>query len=260
MIFKHSTMAAAAFLLPFPSVALNSVQRRDQDFDWAIHSLEGYPIIDFVADSVGSEIVFMYNFTGTLDNNKFLEPKLFMADCETEGTLGALTGLNATNGNQLSLDIDVVQALIDPSDFYSKAADELSANITFCVRVDYKYTPFGSSISESLNFHETRVAVSVDLTAGFQLTSINAERTDVDGETADADLEYRVIAFYCNEGNEELATASTYNQGDIVQVCVRVDDALADEIFLWRTSCHSSSHKVAIRLWLPRPQLLSKIV
>jgi hypothetical protein len=64
MIYKYFNMAAAAWLLPFASVLATSVQRRDQDFSWNITALEGYPTIDFSTDSVGSEIVFMYNFTG----------------------------------------------------------------------------------------------------------------------------------------------------------------------------------------------------
>jgi hypothetical protein len=215
MIFKYFNMAAAALLVPFASALANSVQRRDQDFSWNITALEGYPTIDFDADS--------------LSNNKFLKSKLFMADCKTRGTLGALTILNSTVGNELTLDVDVVQALIDPSDFYVKALDELSANITFCVRVDYMYIPFGSSISESVNFHETKVTISVDLTAGFQLTSINTERTAADEKAVDAELDYPVVAYYCDEENEELDTDPTYNQGDIMQVCIRIDDTLAEE-------------------------------
>jgi hypothetical protein len=194
----------------------------------------------------------------TLDNNKYLESKLFMADCKTEGTQGALTILNSTARNELTLDVDVVQALIDPSDYYVKARDELSANITFCVRVDYKYTPIGSSISESVNFHETKVTVSVDLTAGFQLTSINAERTDADEEAADADLDYPVIAYYCNEENEELDTDPTYNQGDVMQVCIRINDALADEDISVEDMSRSSCLSEGTLLWLPHQPLLSK--
>jgi hypothetical protein len=91
------------------------------------------------------------------------------------------------------------------------------------------YTPLGSAVSESVNFHETKINVLVDLTAGFNLTSIDAERTDAGEEEANADLDYPVIAYYCNEANEELATAPIYNQGDVLQVCVRIDDALEDE-------------------------------
>jgi hypothetical protein len=140
-------------------------------------------------DTLDSEIVFMYNFTGTLDANKSLLPKLYLADCKTAGTPGALSIDNSIAGDELTLNVDVVQTLIDPSDYYTPAPDELSANI-FCVRVDYMYTPFGSSASESVNFHETRVTISVDLTAGFKLTNINDERTDADEEGADAELDY----------------------------------------------------------------------
>jgi hypothetical protein len=230
MIFNSIVMAVAAMLLHSASISASGVvERRDQDFSWNISSLEGYPIIDFDTDTLDSEIVFMYSFTGTANNNKYLEPKLYLADCVTEGTPGALTFDNSTAGNVLTLNVDVVQALIDPSAYYTPAADELSANITFCVRVDYMYTPLGSSVSESVNFHETKVTIAVDLTAGFNLTSINVERTGADQEEADAELDYPVIAYYCNDGNQELATAPIYNQGDVLQVCIRIDDALADE-------------------------------
>jgi hypothetical protein len=259
MIFKYLTVAAAAFLLPASSSAFNvSVERRAQDFSWNITSMDGYPTIDFDADSLGSEIEFKYNFTGTLGTNKYLEPKLFMADCKTPGTFGALTMLNSTARNELTLDVDVVQALIDPSSYYVKAPDELSANITFCVRVDYMYIPFGSAVSESVNFHETKVTVSVDLTAGFQLTSIKAERTSADEEAADAELDYPVIAYYCNQQNEELPVDPIFNQGDVMQVCIRIDDSLKGRTFSSRILSPSSFLSVVIPLWLPRLLLPSK--
>jgi hypothetical protein len=42
-----------------------------------------------------------------------------------------------------------------------------------------------------------------------------------------------LIAYYCNKGNEELATLPTYSPGDVLQVCIRIDDALkGEEIFV----------------------------
>ena len=96
-----------------------------------------------------------------------------------------------------TFNIESLQSIIADSTYYSDAAD-FTAEIKFCVRVD------SNTVDESVNFHETDVTLTVDLTAGFQLTGIAAERSAamqrrVDQEeedsakvTASADLDSKI--------------------------------------------------------------------
>jgi hypothetical protein len=87
------------------------------DFDWDIQAEDGYPIIAFDQDNDGSEIIFLYNFTGTMSETKFFEGRVFLSDCTTTGD-GSLVSTGTITGDKLQVDIDVLQEYITQSDFY----------------------------------------------------------------------------------------------------------------------------------------------
>lgn len=207
------------------------VNAQAADFAWEIDPVEDYPIIAFNSDTSNSEVEFLYNFTGTLaPDQKYLTTKLYRDDCVTAAG-DSLAFAREVIGNELSLDVDIVQDTITDSLLY-KENDALgtSATISFCVRVNYNYKD-GDGNVESINFHETVVDINVDLTANFTLTSIATDRTAADAEAADAALDYPVTAYFCEDSNVQ-ANPDPLAQGSVLQVCVKMDDSVTDEVFV----------------------------
>jgi hypothetical protein len=199
----------------------NSVARQLADFDWDLAPEDGYPIINFNDTNVNSEVVFKYNYTGNLSASKFLEVQLFESDCTTAADATALVFVNNTDGDVLNIDLDIVQETITTSPHYEEITTAEAA-ISFCLRVDYNYIA-GVDPAESINFYETNVTITVDLTANFTLTGIVAERTLADSEAADIKLDYPVEAYICEDDNSLVAVPDALTQGSFLQVCVKID-------------------------------------
>jgi hypothetical protein len=199
----------------------NGVARQLGDFDWDLAPEDGYPIINFNDTNVNSEVVFKYNYTGNLSASKFLEVQLFESDCTTAADATALVFVNNTDGDVLNIDLDIVQETITTSPHYEEITTAEAA-ISFCLRVDYNYIA-GVDPAESINFYETNVTITVDLTANFTLTGIVAERTLADSEAADIKLDYPVEAYICEDDNSLVAIPDALTQGSFLQVCVKID-------------------------------------
>jgi hypothetical protein len=197
------------------------------DFDWDIQPEDGYPIIAFDDTNEDNEVVFKYNFTGTLNNRKFLDVNLYQNDCVSASD-ASLTFVNSTSGDELDINIDVIQETIANSVHYQDI-DGASAIIGFCLRVDYNYVD-NAGLVESINFYETDVTINVDLTANFTLTEINVSRIVVGNETtAEAELDYPVEAYICLDDNSEVENPEPLTQGSTLQVCVKIDDTVVTE-------------------------------
>jgi hypothetical protein len=204
----------------------NEVARNLGDFDWDIEPEDGYPSIAFDDANEESEVKFKYNFTGTLSDRKFLGVTLFQNDCVSAPD-DSLAFVNSTTGDELDVELDIIQETISDSIHYIDL-NGTAAIIGFCLRVDYNYVD-GDGLTESINFYETNVTITVDLTANFTLTGISADRTTADSEAANADLDYPVEAYICLEDNSEVETPGALEQGSILQVCVRIDDEVATQ-------------------------------
>jgi hypothetical protein len=211
--------AALSQSVPEPANS-NEVARQLGDFDWDIMAEDGFPIINFNDTNEESEVIFKYNFTGTLGDRKFLGVKLFQNDCVSTPD-ASLAFVNSTDGNELSVELDIIQETISNSVHYSDL-NGTAAIIGFCLRVDYNYVD-GDDLTESINFYETNVTINVDLTANFTLDGISADRTSADAEAANADLDYPVEAYICLEDNSEVTNPGALEQGSFLQVCVRMD-------------------------------------
>jgi hypothetical protein len=83
----------------------------------------------------------------------------------------------------------------------------------------------------SINFHETTVAISVDLTANFTLTGISTDRTAADMDEATAQLDYPIHAYFCDDTSVE-TPPSPYSQGSTLQVCVEIDDSVEADVYV----------------------------
>jgi hypothetical protein len=201
----------------------NEVARNLGDFDWDIEPEDGYPSIAFDDANEESEVIFKYNFTGTLSDRKFLGVTLYQNDCVSAPD-ASLAFINSTTGDELDVELDIIQETISNSVHYIDL-NGTAAIIGFCLRVDYNYVD-GDGFTESINFYETNVTITVDLTANFTLTGISADRTTADAEAANADLDYPVEAYICLDDNSEVDTPGALEQGSILQVCVRIDDTV----------------------------------
>jgi hypothetical protein len=153
------------------------------DFEWDIQLEDGYPniVIDdtnkdtriAVEDTnKDNEVIFKFNFTGTLTDRKFLEVKLYTNDCVTAAD-DSLVFIDTSSGDELEVELDIIQETISDSVHYQDISSTAGI-ISFCLRVDYNYVD-GEGATESINFYETNVTITVDLTAKFTLTEISAE-------------------------------------------------------------------------------------
>jgi hypothetical protein len=234
MLMRYLTlafMASTALSQSAPESAnSNEVARNLGDFDWEIMPEDGFPSIAFDDANEESEVIFKYNFTGTLSDRKFLGVRLFQNDCVSTPD-ASLAFVNSTTGDELSVELDIIQETISNSVHYIDL-NGTAAIIGFCLRVDYNYVD-GDGLTESINFYETNVTITVDLTANFTLDGISSDRTSADAEAANADLDYPVEAYICLEDNSEVAVPGALEQGSILQVCVRIkDDVETQNVFV----------------------------
>jgi hypothetical protein len=234
MLMRYLTLAflaSTALSQSAPESAnSNEVARNLGDFDWDIMPEDGFPSIAFDDANEDSEVIFKYNFTGTLSDRKFLGVRLFQNDCVSTPD-ASLAFVNSTAGDELSVELDIIQETISNSVHYIDL-NGTAAIIGFCLRVDYNYVD-GDGLTESINFYETNVTITVDLTANFTLDGISSDRTSADAEAANADLDYPVEAYICLEDNSEVAVPGALEQGSILQVCVRIkDDVETQNVFV----------------------------
>jgi hypothetical protein len=94
-----------------------------------------------------SEVIFKYNFTGTLSDRVLgvaLPERLRL------GPDASLAFINSTTGDELDVELDIIQETISNSVHYIDL-NGTAAIIGFCLRVDYNYVD-GDGFTESINF------------------------------------------------------------------------------------------------------------
>jgi hypothetical protein len=106
---------------------------------------------------------------------------------------------------------------------YDETTDEsgTTATISFCMRFSL-FTNGDTPIE--VNFLETLVTLSVDLTSNFGIEGIEVQAKEKIVATAEAI--YQVEGFQCNNLNEKLTDvelAINRNQGSVIRVCVQPD-------------------------------------
>jgi hypothetical protein len=209
------------------------MMRELADFDWDVEAEPDFPTISFEGGATDSEIRFKYNYTGIVTDNKYLKYSIFQGDCVTEGSPGALEVLDEitiANDKEYQFDVNVLQATITETPEYTDI-DVTSAVINFCVRVDYYYDENGKTTpggEDSINFHETNVTISIDLTANFTLTAVNVQRIDADAVDEDVQLDCEVQAYFCDESSNPVSPEPTYQQGALMTVCVQIAESDKD--------------------------------
>lgn len=149
-----------------------------------------------------------------------------------------MTGDETPMGNgTLSRDFDM-QLGVNPANiaqagiYYEQIREgQLTAEVAFCVRFSlwtYSDEPI------EVNYRETLVNLTIDLTDGFSIDEINVEPKEK--ITATANEAFEVDAFQCNAINGALSTqqlSASRIQGSIVRVCVQPDlRAIVQGIFM----------------------------
>jgi hypothetical protein len=220
--YLHFAMlAATAFSQSTPASAnSNDMDRQLGDLSWDIQPEDGYPIIGFSNSTEESEVAFKYNFTGTLSDRKFLDVKLYQNDCVSAPD-ASLAFTNTTSGDELDVDVDIIQETIKKSVHYQDL-NGTAAIIAFCLRVDYNYVDDDGN-TEIVMFYETNVTINVDLTSNFTLTELVIDYTLANGDAVEAELDYGVEAFICLEDGSEVMNPGALGRGSALQFCVRKD-------------------------------------
>jgi hypothetical protein len=139
----------------------------------------------------------------------------------------------------------IVTAGFDPqtisqSDIYSEQTidNQVVAEIRFCIRFGLFTTEdLGVNTPVEVNFLETIITLTVDLTDGFEIGAINVEPRDRLVRTANQ--AYEVRGFECDpvskEQFNEVEKNRPRNQGEIINVCVTPEDEAKDDGIFMRS-------------------------
>lgn len=137
------------------------------------------------------------------------------------------TSVIAGNGDgvrEIQVNVTIDPTLIAQSPLYSEESidNQMIATVRFCHRF-MLYTLSETPIE--VNFRETLVTLTIDLTDGFAIGALNVR--DKDKLIQTANQAYEVEGYQCDYSNEplsELDLALSRNQGSIIRVCVRPND------------------------------------
>jgi hypothetical protein len=203
-----------------------STRHLNNDFLWDLSMRDGFPQFPQGLENVtdqDDDIVFSYNYTGTLTQAKTLGVQIFQYDCvrgtDSLGVNISDIDINTTLGQMtLATDIDITK-IVDSTAHYQQVSAN-NATISFCVRVDYLYTGPDKK-AESMNFYETKVQITVDLLAGFNLTAVNIQTNDPSSSDITLEIEAPILAYFCDENFTDIGQP-VFSQGEIVVGCMAV--------------------------------------
>ena len=218
-----------SILLPTLSFLCSAIAQRVQsgDFAWAVEPADGYPTVEFSDEAEDGEVAFKYVYEGELSDTKFLSYEILQYNCLDRGD-GAVSVANddLSNPGELVFDANIEQSIITNSIHYAEVNDTF-AEIKFCARVDYNYINLLGE-GESINFHESKISIGIDRTAGFTISSIDVIRVNATEENTAAELDYPVVAYFCDDLSVETGP-EPFTQGGAMQVCVKMDEEVVTE-------------------------------
>jgi hypothetical protein len=104
-------MAAMVALDPsvFVLVFILLIHRCSADFDWGLTLVAGYPAVAFNETYSDSEVLFKYDYSGTLSANKYLTTTLYEDDCETAADSLALVASPFSSGQVYTVAVNINQ-------------------------------------------------------------------------------------------------------------------------------------------------------
>jgi hypothetical protein len=169
-----------------------------------------------------------------------LEESTALAAATTFGEGGSQLDSGEFNGRSATVVAEFdPQTIFSATEIYSESTNaegQLSAQVQFCIRFGL-YTssdqPGISGDPVEVNFLETIITLTVDLTDGFEINGINV--TPKDRLVRTANVAYLVRGYECDEVTKAAIadTSIARNQGEVITVCVTPEDeAKADGIFM----------------------------
>ncbi len=153
------------------------------------------------------------------------------------GTAGTQLDSGVFNGREATINAAFDPQTISQSDIYVEEVidNQVIAEIRFCIRFGLWTTEQMVNTPVEVNFLETLVTLTVDLTDGFEIGAIEVEPKDRLVRTANQ--AYEVRGYECTADSfDPLSEAQRLlprNQGEIIHVCVTPEDeAQTDGIFM----------------------------
>jgi len=207
------------------SAAHGSALRKLADFDWDMVSNEDWAV---AFEAAGEEIAGSYNVSTGKESNFYLE--IFDKECATELTgVGVTADSASTTPGIVGVTLD-----LDPAELVSGnqivTADGDNIVIEFCLKARLVLT---DETSESINFHETKFNIAVDMSQGFQVAAIATARDEATQETDSVALNYTMTAILLDEESLDVSndatwtarTAGTYGNGGKLGFVAYLDNA-----------------------------------
>jgi len=206
-----------------------SQSQHTADFNWEIYPL-GLATVVFGDEHSNQEIDLNYNVS-----NKALNVLIFESDCKTYVAADILSRVITPEVNdnsyiEVGVGINVHEGKIqDDNNGVWSSIDPSSGEIKFCVMVEL-YTD--DSMSNSVNFHETVITLTVDMSRGFTMTNISTDRDDASVTDKNVTANYTLLAYRCDESRQEITEPQPVSQGDDLLVCVEstTDNVIPVEI------------------------------
>ena len=117
------------------------------------------------------------------------------------------------------------------SDITSAGGNVNESSMDFCVRVGLYAIDSVTGTSNEINFQETLVTLTVTMDGSFDITSFGVAPKDKTSDSAQQT--YTVKAELCTENQAEMDSASRFNQGAAILVCISPDtQALIDGVIM----------------------------
>ncbi len=194
-----------------------------------------YQVSDFILEGMIAEQLYDENCAegGIAIPTNDLTSIVTLLDSTTVPSSSGGTG-DAFREIQVKLTID--PDTISQSSVYSEEVmgDEMIATVRFC----HRFMLFTSSSETPIevNFRETLITLTIDLTDGFSIGAL--EVTDKDKLIRTANQAYQVEGYQCDYTNQPLSQldlALSRNQGSIIRVCVRPDTEARDSGIFMRS-------------------------
>jgi hypothetical protein len=134
-------------------------------------------------------------------------------------------------GGQVFLNMTFDPETISSSDIYTESEidNQMIAVVRFCVRFGL-WTPDTQTTPVEVNFLETLITLTVDLTDGFEIGSITVEPKNRLVRTANQ--AYEVIGYECDANKTPLSDTDkslARNQGQVITVCVEPEQEAKDD-------------------------------
>jgi len=195
------------------------------DFNYRVEFKDADTTISFAETTASEELNFNYNIS-----DKPAKVTLFYSDCTTslpdnDTSPLRLRPLVRTDGipityENVNVKVDVAQESIQDVTNGLWLYDESTSEgiISFCMRMSLYYD---TAMTTSVNFHETKVRITIDMSTDFSVNSIQSERDNETMFTAD-DIEtnYDITAYKCDWSGSDTSSAAI-SQGDPLFICVQ---------------------------------------